>query len=124
MQRSRLLLTICVVLAWPVLSLGDPPAQPMSAAGPLPAGKWSVEFANGVTERVEAKSDGTVAVSEPARSAGGKATALQGSVLLVYEDDRVERWPPVGRRMVVEHWFPAAQFPNGTPVRGIADHAE
>jgi hypothetical protein len=123
MQRSRLLLIIGVVLAWPVLSLGDLPA-PLRAAGPLPAGKWSVEFANGVAEQVEAKADGTVAVSEPARSAGGKATALQGSVLLVYEDDRVERWTPVGKRMVVEHWYPAAQFPNGTPVRGIADHAE
>ena len=28
---------------------------------------------------------------------------------------------PVGKRMGVEHWFPAAQFPTGTPVRGIAD---
>jgi len=123
MQRSRLLLIIGVVFAWPVLSLGDPPA-PLWAAGPLPAGKWSVEFANGVTEVVDAKADLTVIVSEPARSAGGKATALQGAVLLVYEDDRVERWTPVGKRMVVEHWYPAAQFPNGTPVRGIADHAE
>ena len=90
----------------------------------LTTGKWNVEFANGVTELVDAKADATVIVSEPARSAGGKATALQGAVLIVFEDDRVERWTPVGRRMVVEHWYPAAQFANGTPVRGIADHAE
>jgi hypothetical protein len=124
MNASRLLLTACVAVAIPLLSLGDPPAPLRPVAGSLPAGKWSVEFANGVMEQVEAKADGAVAVSEPARSAGGKTMALQGSVLLVYEDDRVERWTPVGKRMVVEHWFPAAQFPNGAPVRGIADHAD
>ena len=110
MNASRLLLVACVAVAVPLASLGDPPRP---AAGPLPAGKWSVEFANGVTEQVEAKSDGTVAVSEPARSASGKATSLAGTVLIVFEDDRVERWTPVGRRMVVEHWYPAAQF-HGT----------
>jgi hypothetical protein len=124
MHRSRLLLTACVVVAVPLLSLGDPPALLRPVAGPLPAGNWTVEFANGVTERVEAKADATVSVSEPARSASGKATSLAGTVLIVFEDDRVERWTPVGRRMVVEHWYPAAQYPNGAPVRGIADHAE
>ena len=88
---------------------------------PLPVGKWNVEFANGVAEKVEVKKDATATVTEPARTADGKVTSLQGAFLVVYDDDRVERWTPVGKRMVVEHWFPAAQFPNGTAVRGIAD---
>src|SRR5262245_56349632 len=118
MRVIRLLLAACVAAILPLTSAGDPP-QPV--ASPLPAGKWSVEFANGVIEMVVAREDATVRVSEPARAADGKATALAGAILVTFDDDRVERWTPVGKRMVVEHWFPAAQFPNGTPVRGIAD---
>jgi hypothetical protein len=44
--------------------------------------------------------------------------------VIVCDDDRVERWTAVGQRMVVEHWFPAAQFPSGTPVLGIAEWAK
>ena len=124
MRFCRLLLAACVVVTVPLTSSGDPPAPLQPVAGPLPAGKWSVEFANGVVEKVEAKTDATVTVSEPGRTSGGKATALAGAILVVFEDDRVERWTAVGRRMVVEHWAPATQFPNGTPVRGIADRAE
>ncbi len=51
----------------------------------------------------------------------GKAEVKDGSVVIVYQDDRVERWTPVGKRMVVEHWYPGAQFPSGTPVLGIAE---
>ena len=100
------------------LAQADPPRpDPM----PLPAGKWVIEFANGVVEKVEVKKDGTATVSEPARTSTGKVTAIQGTFLFVCEDGRVERWTPVGKRMVVEHWPSADQYPNGTPVRGIAD---
>src|SRR5262245_33935511 len=100
---------------------GTPPA---AGAGPLPVGKWSGEFANDVAQSCEFRRDGTATVTEPGRAAGATVTPLAGALLVVYEDDRVERWTPVGRRMVVEHWFPAAQFPTGVPVRGIADRAE
>ena len=46
-----------------------------------------------------------------------------GSVVIVYQDDRIERWTPVGKRMIVEHWYPGARFPAGGPVLGIADGA-
>jgi hypothetical protein len=115
------LLVACVALILPLTSFGDPPLPPRADPTPPPVGKWNVEFANGVVETVEVKKDATAAVTEPARAADGKVTSLQGTFLIVYDDDRVERWTPVGKRMVVEHWFPAAQFPNGTPVRGIAD---
>ena len=74
-----------------------------------------------MVEKVEIKKDATATVTEPNRTANAKVTPLQCGLLIVYNDDRVERWTPVGKRMVVEHWFPAAQFPNGAPVRGIAD---
>ena len=120
MRLKAPLFTVCVLLTLPLTSAGDPPkAQPA-----LPTGKWSIEFSNGVVEKVEVKQDGTASVTEPARSSDGKVTSLQGSFLFVCEDGRLERWTPVGKRMVVEHWASADQFPNGTPVKGIADVAD
>jgi hypothetical protein len=114
--EMRVLLPTVVALILPLASLADPP-RPQT----LPDGKWKVEFANGVVERVEIKKDGAASVTEPARTSDGKVTSLQGAFLFVCDDDRIARRTPVGRRMVVEHWFPADQYPNGTPVRGIAD---
>jgi hypothetical protein len=116
MRPTALLLTATLTLT---LTAGAP-ALPRAEQA-LPPGKWRVEFANGVVERVEVRRDATATVSEPARTSDGKVTPLQGAFLIVCDDDRVERWTPVGNRMVVEHWFPAAQFPAGNPVRGIAD---
>jgi len=125
MNLLRLFSVGCLVVCLPMSLIGDPPAPPSRATDSyLPAGKWRVEFANGVIESVVVKTDATAEVSEPARSSGGKVTTIAGTALVVFDDDRVERWTKVGSRMVVEHWFPAAQFPNGTHVRGIADIAE
>jgi hypothetical protein len=89
----------------------------------LPVGRWSVEFANGVKETCEISKDGMAFVAEPLRKSKGKAEVKDGSVVIVFEDDRVERWTPVGRRMVVEHWHPGAPYPSGTPVLGIAERS-
>lgn len=86
----------------------------------LPAGRWTVEFSNGVTEKCEVQEDGAVSVVEERRMSLGKATAENGSVVIVYDDDRVERWTAVGLRMVVEHWFPGAAYSSTKPVLGIA----
>jgi hypothetical protein len=86
-------------------------------------GKWSVEFTNGVKEMCQIREDRTASVSEPLRTSDGKVKIQDGSVVIAYQDDRVERWTPVGRRMVVQHWHPSARFPSGTPVLGIADGA-
>jgi len=85
----------------------------------LPVGRWSVEFTNGVKEVCDVRRNGTASVVEPLRSSTGNAEAKEGSVVLVFQDDRVERWTPVGSRMVVEHWAASVQFPAGTPVLGI-----
>jgi hypothetical protein len=124
MSITRNLLSIGTVLTLSLISVGDPPKNPTSVDGLPVVGKWSVEFANGVRETCEVKSDGTSSVVEPLRSSPGKATVREKAVVIVSDDDRVERWTQVGRRMVVEHWFPASQFPAGTPVVGIADRAE
>jgi hypothetical protein len=86
-------------------------------------GKWNVEFTNGVKEVGQIRRDRTASVAEPLRTSSGKVEIKDGSVVIVYQDDRVERWTPVGKRMIVEHWYPGARFPSGTPVLGIADGA-
>jgi hypothetical protein len=86
-------------------------------------GKWNVEFANGVKEMCQIGRDRMASVTEPLRTSNGKVEIKDGSVVIVYQDDRVERWTAVGKRMVVEHWYPGARFPSGTPVVGIADGA-
>jgi hypothetical protein len=91
----------------------------------LPVGKWRVEFANGVTEVCEIRKDGTTSVVEPVRISGGKAVVNGSSVVLVFEGGRIQRWTPVTKRLVVEHWFPGSQFPTTTPgVLGIAERAK
>ncbi len=97
---------------------------PTSTSGPiLPVGKWKVEFANGVAETCAIRDRGTAYVIEPLRTSIGSASVESGSFMLRFEDDRVERWTPVGTRMVVEHWFPGSQFGKAKPVLGVADRA-
>ena len=96
----------------------------MPNVGPmLPVGKWNVEFANGVAEMCEIRDRGTAYVVEPLRSSSGKVAVENGSFMIRFEDDRVERWTPVGTRMVVEHWFPGSQIAEAKPVLGVADRA-
>ncbi|HUY92834.1 MAG TPA: hypothetical protein VMV10_29105 [Pirellulales bacterium] len=97
------------------------PAPPPAPDAGLPLGKWSVEFADGSVEVCIVREDGTASVSEPQRSSAGKARMQDGSPVLVFDDDRTERWTAVGRRFVVEHWFPASRLPIATPVLGIAE---
>jgi hypothetical protein len=86
----------------------------------LPVGRWTVRFANGVVETCEIRSDRTAAVKEPLRSSPGKAEARGGTVVITFDDDRLERWTARGSQMVVEHWFPASQYPSGPKVMGLA----
>jgi hypothetical protein len=98
-------------------------------------GKWNVEFANGVQQVCEIRADETASVVEPLRSSGGKV-GVQGDALVVaYDDDRVERWTLVGKRLVVEHWAssetagkweghpPFRPLPSARPVLGIAERS-
>jgi hypothetical protein len=96
----------------------DPPRR--DSASPL-LGRWKVQFTNGVKEVCNLSTDGTASVVEPLRTAAGNAEVRGRSVVIFYQDDRVERWTSVGERFVVEHWFPASRFETATPVLGIAD---
>lgn len=94
---------------------------------PAPTGR----FQRQVEHRVQQRGQGEVPDRHgPDGFCRGAAENLQrqveikdGLVVIVYQDGRVERWTPVGKRMVVEHWHPGAPFPSGTPVLGIADGA-
>jgi len=89
----------------------------------LPVGKWKVEFTNGVTEVCDILDfdGGQVTVDEPRRTSRGTVVVKHGSAVMTFHDDRVERWTAVGKRFVVEHWFPGSGFPAATPVLGIAE---
>jgi RNA polymerase sigma factor (sigma-70 family) len=104
---------------------GDPRApDPLAERPALPVGEWDVEFTNGVTEKVFFSSDKTVKAVEKNRTAVGRATAKDEAIVVTYADDRVERWTRSGKRMAVEHWFPANRYPNGRPVLGIAERRD
>jgi hypothetical protein len=87
---------------------------------PLP-GRWTVEFANGVIEVCEFRDDGSGSVVEPGRTADATVVRQTGAFRVNYADERIERWTVVGRRMIVEHWMPGAEFPTARPVLGIAE---
>ena len=114
----RTLAVLVVSLSASLVAVGDPPA-PLVTEG-LPVGKWRIEFANDVVETVTVAQDGTANVTEPLRTSPGKATMKEGSAVIAFDDDRVERWTKVGNKYVVEHWFPAAAYPESRPVLGIA----
>ena len=88
--------------------------------GPV-LGRWGVQFANGVKEVCRVGEGGAAVVMEPLRSSSGWVEAQGRSFVIFYQDDRTERWTPVGKRCVVEHWFPGSAFPTATPVLGIAE---
>jgi hypothetical protein len=130
MNRLFPVLLTAIVIAASVSLADSPGSRPRSAApnnSPdprLPVGLWSIEFSNGVVESCDVTRRGAAVVSEPARKASGHATPTVGAVLITFEDDRIERWTPVGERYVVEHWFPGSQFPPAAPVLGIAERRE
>jgi hypothetical protein len=131
MPFKRFLLVASALLAFTLTSTGDPPVPASKSPPPpytqnllqagLPVGRWSVQFANAVAETCEIGNDGKASVVEPSRTSRGKATHKDGAVVIVFDDDRVERWTPVGRQMVVEHWFPGGRFPSEESVLGIAE---
>jgi hypothetical protein len=127
-MRQLFLMLLCASLVVVKDSSRDVPRPPAPEARPnslteaaLPVGKWKVEFSNGVTEVCHIGKGGESTVEEPWRTANGMAEVKGGSVVIGFYDNRIERWTPVGKRYVVEHWFPAAQVPVTTPVLGIAE---
>jgi hypothetical protein len=89
----------------------------------LPNGKFQVTFLNGVVEVCHFEKE-NVSESEPLRSSGGTVVVKNGASVVTFEDDRTERWTPVGKRWLVEHWCPSSSYPAGKPVLGIAEREE
>jgi hypothetical protein len=124
MSRLIPFLLACAALLVAQGSRGDVPAKDNNAPQATPfAGKWKVEFTNGVAEQCRIGIDGEASVKEPLRRSQGRAVYKGGSLVVTFKDDRVERWTPVGKLFVVEHWFPGSGFPTATPVLGIAERA-
>jgi hypothetical protein len=126
MLRARLLIIALATLTLVLPVAGDPPAPQAKNPGPDAkfVGRWMVTFANGVIESCEVRNDGTACERETLRSSEGKVTQEAGALVISFADDRVERWTAVDKRMVVEHWFPAAAYPAGDKVAGIADRVQ
>ena len=122
MSRLLVLAATCTFLAVTQVSGDgrDGPGRPLVGM----EGKWKIEFANDVSEACEIDKAGKASVVEPLRRSVGQVEAKGGSFVIAFADDRVERWTPVGKKFVVEHWFPASQLPVATPVLGIAESAQ
>lgn len=120
---ARLFLIAVVVLLVTTASDGRPQVPP-AVGTKLPVGRWNIEFANGVRQACEVGEDGKAWAVEPLRASPGKAKVEGQAVTMTFQDGRVERWTPVAQTMVVEHWCPAAEYPTGTPVLGIARRDE
>jgi hypothetical protein len=122
---SRAAFVTIAALAIPLFAVADPPAPVKNPELPQQyLGKWTVSFANGVIEICEIRADGTASEREPNRSADGKIEQVDGSLVITFADDRVERWTAVDKRLVVEHWCPAQSYPAGKSVLGIADRTQ
>jgi hypothetical protein len=130
MFRTLILWVTAAVLSFPLASARAVPLpiakkqnHPRSTLASQIAGQWNVKFANGVKEVCKIQINGVAFVDEPLRKSSGKGMVRDGTIVIAFDDNRVERWKVEGKRFVVEHWFPGTQFPNGTPVRGIAKRA-
>ena len=100
------------------VELDETQSKESPSASALPVGRWQVEFANGVVQTCEIRRDAAASATEPQRTSGGRATSEKGAIIIAFDDDRVERWTPVGPRMVVEHWYPrpiSVSSRNGNP---------
>jgi hypothetical protein len=124
------MLSLCILGPYPISNpiRGDSPPTTFARQLPskveaIPAGKWRVEFTNGVIQTCEIASDGTANVREPLRTSPGKAVLQDGAVIITFDDNRVERWTQIGKKLVVEHWCPASAYPAERPVLGIAEQS-
>lgn len=121
------LLTVAVTVFG--LAVGQQVPVPKSLERPKPpdtseswvVGQWAIQFENGVNESCSVSKDGSAKTQETRRTSPGKIEVRDGAILIVSDDDRLERWTSVGKKAVVEHWFPASAYPKQKPVVGIAE---
>ena len=124
MTRLLMVMLVCCICLVAQGSRGNVPVKENSSReAALSVGKWQIEFTNEVTETCVIGRGGVAIVDEPLRRSRGKWTVSRESIVLTFNDDRIERWTPCGKRFVVEHWFPGSQFPTASPVLGIAERS-
>jgi hypothetical protein len=124
MTRLLVVLLACSAGMVAQVSRGNPPAKDNNSdEAASPVGKWQIEFTNGVSERCVIGRGGVAIVDEPRRRSRARWVDSGNSIVMTFDDDRVERWTSVGKRFVVEHWFPGSQSPTARPVLGIAERA-
>lgn len=100
------------------------PAVVGETAAEKPSGKWRVEYANGITEVCTVNKEGGAVVTDPVRIVG-RAAASGNAILFLFENGRAQRRTPIGKRFVVEHWFPGDKFPTtAASTLGIAEPAQ
>lgn len=119
MLRITILTVSALGFSWPATAYAPVPFPQVSSL----AGRWTVSFANGVIETCEVNRDGSAHVVEPNRASPGAAVVQGAAVVITFRDERVERWTRIGGEVVVEHWFPAATYPNGPKVKGVGRRA-
>jgi hypothetical protein len=123
MRKRKTLIVAVTGLVFCLVAAADPPRPEAKNVNAFPdlVGRWTVTFANGVVETCIVCPDGTTAVSEPNRTASGKPEIRDGQTVIVFDDNRIERWTVVGDKRVVEHYPSADQFTAGARVLGIAE---
>ena len=95
--------------------------DPWPQDAPAWGGTWWTRFDNGVSQRMVLAGNTCRGGNNHGWSSKGKLDHDDGRIIITYEDDRLERWTPIGHRMVVEHWHPASAYPDTKPVVGIAE---
>ncbi|MGY8641477.1 MAG: hypothetical protein ACKVJU_10320 [Verrucomicrobiales bacterium] len=85
-------------------------------------GEWIVTFTNGIEQTVDIAADGKVTVTEPKRTAKGKAVVKDGVTEIRYDDDRVELWSFGSKKdnLTVQHWLPILARSKTMPAIGSA----
>jgi hypothetical protein len=111
---------LALVIALGLLPMTEAAPRLKSPDRSLPLGKWRVEFKNGVIQTSTNKEDGPAYVTEPGRTSPGKWDVRDRTIVITFDDDRLERWRLVDMRWVVEHWCPSSAYPHVEPVVGIA----
>jgi len=86
----------------------------------IPVGSWRVAFSNGVIQNCEILASGKTTVVQPRRTSEGTAVVKDGTIEILYQDDRLERWSLKGDDMVVEHWHPSSDMATAPAVTGVA----
>ena len=112
--------TLFVAFTFGTLAVAAP--IPPELRKPRYQGAWRIDFTNGVSETCTIERSGKAELKEPLRKAKGQLEENERGVsIIMFDDDRIERWTPVGKRYIVEHWFPGSQYPKAPPVLGIAE---